>query len=198
MKDLTTAVDAISPRRAQVLEVLTHPNPRLTVPSQPVVIGPALALSAIQDTLNDMVATMQARRAVGLAAIQIGVPYRMLVVQDEQLKPVKVINPRVISTKGHSFTVEGCLSFPGLFLKVARPETVSIEYFDENLTKQTLEEGALLGRAIQHEMDHLDGKTFLDAVSSIERSGALRKLRIMARKVRALRKSLTAKGPERR
>lgn len=178
-------------RQPKVLEILKYPDSTLNKVSMPVLPGSNITLDQLKETLDDMVATMQANRAVGLAGIQIGVPLQMLVVQDQRLVPVKVVNPRLVEVSGHSFELEGCLSFPGLFLRVKRPESVVVEYLDENLEKCTTAADELLGRAIQHEMDHLLGKTFLDRISSVERTDALRKLKLAQRKRKALVRQLT-------
>jgi peptide deformylase len=186
MNELSAAVEAIEARQPQVRRVLAYPNPLLSAPSAPVIPGGNLTPKALKELLDDMVATMHAHNAVGLAAVQIGVPLQILVVQDEARQPIRVINPRLVSAGGHSYEVEGCLSFPGTFIRVARPDNVVVEYFDENLVKQTAHRGGLLGRAIQHEMDHLKGETFLGRLSNIERQNVVRKMKIRARKTKAL------------
>jgi peptide deformylase len=194
MNELSAAVNAIETRDPQVRQVLRYPNSTLTTPSAPVIPGGNLTPKALKELLDDMVATLLAYNAVGLAAVQIGVPLQILVVRDEKSGPVKVINPRLVSASGHSYEIEGCLSFPGVFFRVARPADVVIEYFDENLVKQTTGCNGLLGRAIQHEMDHLKGETFLDRLSNLERQNVLRKMKHRARKVKALAASLTRRG----
>lgn len=193
MDNLNASIEAMNVRQPVVRSVLKYPDAMLQKASEPVIIGSTFSLTLLKYTLDDMVATMQAHRAVGLAGIQIGVPLRLLVVQDANMQPVRVVNPRIVEQTGHSFELEGCLSFPGLFMRVPRPAHVVIEYFDEQLQRQETGYGSLLGRAILHEMDHLDGKTYLDRVSSIERESALRKLKHRKRKLDALVKSLTAK-----
>lgn len=189
---IPSAVDALVTREPKVLRVIRYPDPILERASMPVIPGTNISVKEVKETLDDMVATMQANRAVGLAAIQIGIPLQMLVVQDSGEQPVRVVNPKIVDQDGTAFELEGCLSFPGLFLRIKRPEQVTVEYFDENMDKRTTSADALLGRAIQHEMDHLVGKTFLDRISSVERSIALKKLKLHKRKFNALVKKLTA------
>ena len=182
MNELDTAVQSIQTHHPRTLQIIQYPNPMLTQVSMAVIPGVNISPTEMRELLDDMVATMQANRAVGLAAIQIGVPLRMLVVQDQTQQPIRVMNPRIVEMSGSRFEQEGCLSFPGLFLRIARPAEVVVEYFDENLEVRRTGLGGLLGRAIQHEIDHLDGKTFLDRVSKVGRSNALTKIKAVQRK----------------
>lgn len=171
-------------RHPKVLDIVKWPDPILKEKSK-LVLDSIPNQPDLQNLLDDMVVTLFEYNAVGLAAIQVGIPLRILVVRDSKNNVVKVINP-VLKNKTNEtcYEQEGCLSFPGLFLKITRPKEVSVTYFDEHgQIKETGADG-LLARAIQHELDHLDGKTFLDRVNSIEKTRALRKIKIINRKIK--------------
>lgn len=189
--DTQAEVEALSSTAGQALNILQYPDPKLSQVSKAVISDIPNDLR-LQSLLNDMAVTLRTANAVGLAAIQVGVDLRALVVRGEDDEVLKVINPRVISTSTkQERSREGCLSFLGLFINVRRPQSVSVEYFDEKGVKQLAEYGSLVGRAIQHEIDHLDGLTFLDRVSSVERSDAFRKNKIAKRKVKAVVRKLS-------
>jgi peptide deformylase len=115
--------------------------------------------------LDDMYETMIEYDGVGLAAPQIGLDTRMAIVDiDDNSGTIEMINPRVLKTSGEQTDPEGCLSFPGLYGEVTRPNYVKIEAFDRKGRKYTLEAEGFLARAIQHEMDHLDGILFTSKV----------------------------------
>ncbi len=186
-------VEALDPTPGNVLEVLQWPDPRLRQVSRPVISG-IIEDQGLQDLLNDMVATMQAYRAVGLAAIQVGVSLRVLVVQDRKLEPVKMINPVIKDVDGRSFEKEGCLSFGGLFVAVERPTEATVEYFDENGDKKVVVVQGLMAKAVVHEMEHLEGKVFLDSVSKMRRQSSLKELEsIRSRKTKRGPKDMPAK-----
>ena len=121
--------------------------------------------------LKDMEETCLAVHGVGLAANQIGLPLRLAVilipVSEEENAPLKryvIINPKIVSMRGEKTEEEGCLSLPGLWAEVTRATDVTLEYIDENGTPQTKRARGLLAKAFQHEVDHLDGKLFIDLV----------------------------------
>lgn len=116
--------------------------------------------------LDDMYDTMIEYDGVGLAAPQIGIDERIAIVDiDDESGTIEMINPRIINTSGEQTGPEGCLSFPDLFGEVTRPNYVKIEAFDRKGKKFTLEAEEFLARAIQHEIDHLDGVLFTSKVS---------------------------------
>ena len=116
--------------------------------------------------LDDMYDTMIEYDGVGLAAPQIGLNARIAIVDiDDELGTIEMINPRVLETSGKQTGPEGCLSFPGLFGEVTRPNFVKIEAFDRKGRKYTLEAEEFLARAIQHEIDHLNGILFTSKVT---------------------------------
>ncbi|MEH7011966.1 peptide deformylase [Neobacillus niacini] len=116
--------------------------------------------------LDDMYDTMIEYDGVGLAAPQIGIDERIAIVDiDDELGTIEMINPRILKTSGEQTGPEGCLSFPDLFGEVTRPNYVMIEAFDRKGKKYTLEAEEFLARAIQHEIDHLDGILFTSKVN---------------------------------
>lgn len=137
--------------------------------------------------LKDMEETCLAVRGVGLAANQIGLDYRLALIlipeSDEENAPLKryvIINPQIISMRGEKLEEEGCLSLPGLWAEVKRATDVTIKYTDENGVEQTKRARGLLAKAFQHEVDHLDGKLFVDLVDpklKPELKKAIKKLR---------------------
>ena len=113
--------------------------------------------------LEDMVETMYENNGVGLAAPQVGVLRRVIVV-DVGDGPIKLINPEILEKKGESLDAEGCLSVPNEFGNVLRPEYVKVEYLNEEGEKKLIEGEGLLARALCHEIDHLNGILFTDKV----------------------------------
>ncbi len=117
----------------------------------------------IRDVLRDMVATMYAEVGVGLAAPQVGVSLRMMIVDDERGRGAKaLLNPVIVDQGGRVVAEEGCLSIPGFFAPVARAEWVRVEAHDEDGAPQRLDARGFFARVIQHEIDHLDGVLFID------------------------------------
>jgi peptide deformylase len=168
-------------RKPLVRQVLFYPDVTLNKVSQPVLTD-IVTDYELQHLIDDMVVTMQAFKGVGLSAIQIGVPLRVLIVQGEN-GPLKIINPVIQETDGESWLLEGCLSLPGFYTKVTRPEEVLIEYFNEKGEKKTTINDGLLGRAVLHEFDHLSGLTIFDKLSKVEKTIALDKYKKLRRKL---------------
>ncbi len=137
--------------------------------------------------LKDMEETCLAVRGVGLAANQIGLDYRMAIIlipqSEEENAPLEryvLINPKILSMRGERIEEEGCLSLPGLWAEVKRATDVTIKYIDENGVEQVKRARGLLAKAFQHEVDHLDGKLFIDLVDPAlkpELKKAIKKLR---------------------
>ena len=150
---------------------------------------PAVAVAELTDgvrtLIDDMIETMYAAPGIGLAAPQIGVPLRIFVV-DVSLghnagELMVFVNPVFVERDGMQLEDEGCLSVPGFNATVARPERAVIKGLDRNGEERTVEGNDLLARAFQHEMDHLDGKLFLDRVRGIKRDLIVKKIRKLAR-----------------
>ena len=134
-----------------------------------------------QKLMDDMLETMYAAPGIGLAAIQIGVPKRIIVMdisKDEKKKnPIFFVNP-IIKNKNLNLSqyLEGCLSLPDQFAEVDRPSTCEVEYLDYNGNKKILKADGLFATCIQHEMDHLEGILFIDYLSKLKKSMIIKKL----------------------
>ena len=119
----------------------------------------------IQSLIDDMIETMHSFNGVGLAAVQVGILKRVVVIDVEDGNgPYAFINPQIIKTKGEKECDEGCLSFPNQFGKVIRPTEVVVEFYDRSGKKQKLKAKDLLAQAISHECDHLEGILLVDKV----------------------------------
>ena len=139
----------------------------------------------VQKLIDDMIETMYAAPGIGLAAPQIGVPLRIFVI-DLSLgrKPDELmvfVNPEFVELEGMQLEEEGCLSVPGFNATVARPTRAIMRGLDRQGAMRTVEGTGLLARALQHEMDHLDGKLFLDRVRGIKRDLIVKKIRKLTR-----------------
>ena len=115
---------------------------------------------------QDMLETMHKFNGVGLAAVQVGILKRVVVIHTdyEKEEPIILINPEIIKQKGEQTVEEGCLSFPNKFAKVVRPETIIIKALDENGEEIEIKGKGLLAQAISHEIDHLNGEVFIDKI----------------------------------
>ncbi|MCC8399988.1 MULTISPECIES: peptide deformylase [unclassified Candidatus Tisiphia] len=166
-----------------VLPIVTAPDSRLKQKSLPV----GTVNDTIRKLMDDMVETMYHDHGVGLAAIQIGIVKRILVVDLQKnddtertvdFYPLFIVDPEIIDkSKELVVAVEGCLSLPEQQIEVARSESISIRFLDYNNIQQELKADGWLARVIQHEMDHLDGRLLVDYLSNIKKDIALRKLK---------------------
>jgi peptide deformylase len=146
-----------------ILPILTDPNPILRKKAEEVA-SDLLVLPQIKELTANMIETMIEAKGVGLAAPQIGRSLRIITVNTDD-EPTVLINPRIIkSSWGKVIDEEGCLSVPGKFGLVKRPKTVRVQALDENGKELNFKAKGLLARVIQHEIDHLDGKLFIDKV----------------------------------
>ena len=160
-----------------ILPIIWAPDPRLKVVSTPV----ERIDESIHALMDDMLATIYDEPGIGLSAIQVGVPKRVVVVdvarEGETPRPMRFVNPEIV---WESDTIvgweEGCLSLPDHYAEVERPEAIRMRYLDEHGKSQELETDGILSRCLQHELDHLDGILFVDHLSSVRRSIILRKL----------------------
>ena len=141
--------------------------------------------SDVQTLIDDMIETMYAAPGIGLAAPQVGVPLRIFVVDLSVGRNVEdlmvFVNPVMVDQEGVQLEEEGCLSVPGFNATVARPSRAVVRGLDRLGIERDVEGRDLLARAFQHEMDHLDGKLFLDRVRGIKRDLIVRKIRKLAR-----------------
>ena len=164
--------------------ILTEPNKILRQISKPVErVG-----KEEQNLMDDMIETMYKANGIGLAAIQIGVPKRIIVMDisknDEKKNPMYFVNP-IIKNKNSDLSryEEGCLSVPDQFAEVDRPSSCEVEYLDYNGEKKILKTSGLLATCIQHEMDHLEGILFIDYLSKLKKSMIIKKLSKQKNKV---------------
>ena len=119
----------------------------------------------VRELLDDMVETLHAYNGVGLAAPQVGILKRVVVIDLYDDKgPMKLVNPKIVKQKGEQEVEEGCLSFPNQFAKIIRPAEVIIEALNENGKKIKIKGEGLLAQALSHELDHLDGVLFVDKI----------------------------------
>lgn len=159
-----------------VREVVIYPDRRLKLISREI----SSFDSQLHELLDDMYDTMRAKNGVGLAAIQVGVDLRALIINipleeaeglDDQPKEntLEMINPVIVAKEGEEKFQEGCLSIPGVYEEVERAKHIKVEYFDRHGIEHTIEDDDFLAIAIQHEMDHLDGKVFIEKLSFVKR-----------------------------
>lgn len=135
---------------------------------------------------DDMLATMYDAPGIGLAAIQIGIPIRMLVIdlakEGETPEPHVFINPEIVARgDGVSVHEEGCLSIPDYYAEVERPDTVTVRYLDRQGMQQEMAAGELMATCLQHEIDHLNGVLFIDHISKLKRDMVVRRFKKLAR-----------------
>lgn len=160
-----------------LLPIIVAPDPRLKVKAKPVEKVDA----EIARLMDDMLETMYAAPGVGLAAPQVGVAKRVLVVdaasEEEDPAPLRMANPEIIwASEETKIFEEGCLSLPDQFDEVERPAEIKVRYLDHQNEVRELHADGLLAVVIQHEMDHLGGKLFVDHLSALKRNMILRKL----------------------
>ena len=160
-----------------VRAILTAPDPRLKAVSTDV----ETVDSAIRALVDDMADSMYAADGIGLAAVQIGVPKRVLVIDLDQKEgkknPVAYINPRILWASEELATFEeGCLSVPEIYDDVERPARIKAEYLDLDGKRIEIEADGMLATCLQHEMDHLEGILFIDHLSRLKRAMLLKKL----------------------
>lgn len=161
-----------------ILPLVIAPDERLNLPSQKVEVVD----DAVRKTLDDLLETMYANDGIGLAAVQVGIHKRMVVVdvgiRNGKPTPMKLVNPEIVEDSEElSVYQEGCLSFPDQFSEVTRPAGVRIKYLDENGKEQSIEATGILATCIQHEIDHTNGVVFVDHISSLKRDMIIRKLK---------------------
>ncbi|MGC4024463.1 MAG: peptide deformylase [Mesorhizobium sp.] len=158
------------------------PDPILRQISEPV----GAVDSRIKTLARDMFETMYDAPGIGLAAIQIGVPLRMLVIdlakEDEPKMPQVFINPEIVeSSDARSVYEEGCLSIPDYYAEVERPASVRVRFVDGNGKEQEVAAEGLLATCLQHEIDHLNGVLFIDHISKLKRDMVVKKFKKLAR-----------------
>jgi peptide deformylase len=159
-----------------IKKILTEPDPFLRQKSSEV----EQVTDETRKLMDDMLETMYDAPGIGLAAIQIGVPKRVIVIdlsRDEKKNPLYFVNPKIIKKSETDSTYEeGCLSVPGQFAEVDRPDKCHVSFLDYNGKKQELKAEGLLATCIQHEMDHLEGILFIDYLSKLKKNLIVKKL----------------------
>ena len=158
-------------------EILTEPNRILRQKSLPV----EKVDEDLRKLMDDMLETMYAAPGIGLAAIQVGVPKRVIVLdiaqKEGQKNPMYFVNPEIIDkSKNESTYEEGCLSVPGQFAEIDRPDECYVKYLDYQGQQKEIRAKGMLATCIQHEMDHLEGILFIDYLSKLKKSMIIKKL----------------------
>ena len=157
-------------------KIVIEPDPILRKKSDPVEIVD----QNLRKLLDEMLETMYAAPGIGLAAIQIGIPKRLIVIdvsKEKRKKPLYLINPEITFTsKNTSVYEEGCLSLPGHFAEIERPAECHLNYIDYEGKKKSLKAEGILATCIQHEVDHLNGVLFIDYLSKLKKDMIIKKL----------------------
>jgi peptide deformylase len=157
-----------------ILPIIEFPDPRLRTVARPI----AEVDSRLRQLIDDMFETMYAAPGIGLAATQVDVHERLLVldVSEDKATPLVFINPEILHSEGSQVYQEGCLSVPGIYADVKRAETIRVRALDRDGQAFELDADGLLAVCIQHEMDHLAGKVFVDYLSPLKRELVRKKL----------------------
>ncbi|HEC18024.1 MAG TPA: peptide deformylase [Gammaproteobacteria bacterium] len=157
-----------------ILNILHFPDPRLRQKAAPVVEVD----EEIRTLVDDMFETMYAAPGIGLAAVQVNVLKRVIVIDisEDKSQPQCFINPEIIERSGEEKMEEGCLSVPGIYEPVSRARDITVGYLDRDGKPQELSVDGLLAVCIQHEMDHLEGKLFVDYLSELKRKRIRKKM----------------------
>jgi len=158
-------------------KILTEPDPILRKKCEPL----EKVDSETKKLMDDMLETMYAAPGIGLAAVQVGILKRLVVIdiskEEEKKKPIFLINPQIIhQSEKTSVYEEGCLSLPGQFAEIERPAECSIKYIDYDVKEKELKSDGLLATCIQHEIDHLNGILFVDYLSKLKKDMIIKKL----------------------
>ena len=158
--------------------IITEPNEILRQISKPV----SSVGNQERKLMDDMLETMYSAPGIGLAAVQIGILKRVIVIDiskgEEKKNPIFLVNPEITFKSNHTSTYEeGCLSLPGHFAEVERPAECHLDYIDYNGKKQKLKSKGLLATCVQHEIDHLNGVLFIDYLSKLKRDMIIKKLK---------------------
>ena len=163
-----------------ILEILQYPDPRLMIPAQRV----EKIEAGTRKLIEDMIETMYAAPGVGLAATQVDAHLQIIIidVSDDRSDLRVFINPEITRREGAAVNQEGCLSLPGIYDNVERAESVTVTALDRNGARFTLNASGTLATCIQHEMDHLQGKVFVERLSELKQNRIRAKLKKRQRK----------------
>lgn len=175
-----------------ILTILEFPDERLRKKAKPVESVDAKTRQLVEDMLE----TMYAAPGIGLAATQVNIQKRILVldISEEKNDPLALINPEILNKEGQEESDEGCLSVPGVFEKVKRAEKIRIKALDRDGNTLEMDADGLLAVCIQHEMDHLEGKLFVDYLSPLKRQLARKKVKKEQRTRESGAESLKVRG----
>lgn len=158
-----------------IMDILTVPDPRLKRKAKPVT-----EIETVQPFIDDLLQTMyHTDDGIGLAATQVGSEHAIVVIDisEERNQPLVLINPQITESSGEFIGEEGCLSIPGYRSKVKRFESVTVSYLDRQGQAQTIHSDGFLAIVLQHEIDHLHGKVFIEHLSRLKQEMALKKVR---------------------
>lgn len=171
------ATDTLLHDTVDTLPILIAPNPKLKARARPV--SPADE-SMVRDLMPRMLTAMYKAPGIGLAAPQVGVLLRAIVIDlmpNDKPNPIMLVNPEVVALSQDMATrEEGCLSLPNQYADVTRPSRVKVRYFDQTGAKKEIEAEGLLSACLQHEIDHLEGILFVDHISILKRNMIMRRL----------------------
>ena len=173
--NIKQAIEKLKSTRA--LPLLSHPDPRLTQKSAEVDLHCEKELAELDQLIADLIATMRKEKGAGLAAIQVGIPKRVFVYDagGKEGSEAALINPTIVSLSEEVLEdEEGCLSFPALYAQVKRSKSVVVEGYNQDKEKVSIKAEGFLARVFQHEIDHLDGITFIEQLSEDDKKLALR------------------------
>ena len=180
-------------------EILILPDPKLRLTSEPVTAVDA----SVRALIDDMLETMYDAPGIGLAAIQIGVPQRVVTMdlakKDEPKAPQVFINPEVVWSSDEKSTYEeGCLSIPEYYEEVERPAAVKVKYMDADGKSHEIEADGLLATCLQHEIDHTNGVLFIDYISKLKRDMVMKKFKKAQKRGETTRDAYKEDTPEHR
>jgi peptide deformylase len=180
---LTPVSQPLTSAAMAVREILILPDKRLRLKSDAI----KTVDKPLRTLIEDMFETMYAAPGIGLAAIQIGVPKRVVTMdlakKDDPKQPQVFINPEVVWSSEEKATYEeGCLSIPEYYEEVERPKTVMVKFLDADLKPQEIEATGLLATCLQHEIDHINGVLFIDHISKLKRDMVMKKFKKAAKK----------------
>ncbi|CAL4325055.1 Peptide deformylase [Buchnera aphidicola (Eriosoma lanigerum)] len=156
-----------------VLNLLYYPDPGLRIKAEPV----KKMNSKINKIINDMFETMYFQEGIGLAATQVGINLKIIVINIDQIEEIVLINPKLIEKYGNSYIEEGCLSIPDQRAKINRSNFIKIQAINRIGNKIEITASSLLSICIQHEMDHLEGKLFIDYLSLLKQNRIEKKIK---------------------
>jgi len=163
-----------------LLDILYYPDDRLRTKASPV----EQVDDKIRTLISDMFETMYVAPGIGLAATQVNVHKQVIVIDisEDKSEPLVLINPEILSFSGEEVAEEGCLSLPGFYEKIKRPEFIKVKTLDKKGEVKEFETEGLLAVCIQHEMDHLQGKLFVDYLSHLKRQRIRKKMEKVAKR----------------